>query len=229
MKQSAQSQRNNKEKKQELIAASDKPGHYNLDGVPFNSMRGGAFEAKDPAKDPAIEGELGRPTDIGLKFEDRKRVAQGLGVLLADTYALYLKTQNFHWNVVGPNFGSLHSLFEKQYEELAENVDQIAERIRALGFPTPATFSIFQSTTSVKEERGTPPAERMLESLIEGHEVVIRTVNQINAVAEQCHDLPTMDMMCALSASHQKAAWMLKSSMKEAEQALTAELGRKVS
>src|SRR3954451_3021518 len=110
--------------------------------------------------------------DTGIKEADRAKIAQGLARLLADTYTLYLKTHNFHWNVTGPMFETLHLMFERQYQELAEAVDGIAERIRALGLPAPATYHEFSQLSSIKEERGVPAAENMIKLLLEGHETV---------------------------------------------------------
>src|SRR5688572_18209435 len=112
--------------------------------------------------------------NIGIEEKDRKEIAEGLGKLLADTYTLYLKTHNFHWNVTGPMFQTLHLMFEQQYNELALAVDLIAERIRALGFPAPATYSEFLKLSSIKEDKGVPKAEEMIRSLVEGQEAVVR-------------------------------------------------------
>src|SRR5437773_8872240 len=108
--------------------------------------------------------------NIGIEEDDRKLVVEGLKRLLADSYTLYLKTHNFHWNVTGPMFQTLHTMFEAQYTELANAVDLIAERIRALGVTAPGTYTEFEERTSIKEERGTPPAEQMIRQLVEGQE-----------------------------------------------------------
>src|SRR3954447_13285269 len=113
--------------------------------------------------------------DIGIKEADRARIAQGLSRLLADTYTLYLKTHNFHWNVTGPMFQTLHLMFETQYNELALAVDLVAERIRALGFPAPGTYAEFTKLSSIKESSGVPAAEDMIRRLVEAHETVART------------------------------------------------------
>src|SRR5271168_1923329 len=111
--------------------------------------------------------------NIGISDKDRKKIADGLSHLLADTYTLYLKTHNFHWNVTGPMFNSLHLMFENQYIELAEAVDMIAERIRALDFPAPASYAQFSEMTSIKEETGVPKAEEMIKQLVQAHETVV--------------------------------------------------------
>src|SRR6187402_3085595 len=113
--------------------------------------------------------------DIGIKDKDRKAIADGLSRLLADTYTLYLKTHNFHWNVTGPMFNTLHLMFEGQYTELALAVDQIAERIRALGFPAPGTYAAYARLSSIKEEEGVPGAQDMIKLLVQGQEAVVRT------------------------------------------------------
>ena len=117
--------------------------------------------------------------DIGIKEPDRRKIANGLGRLLADTYTLYLKTHNFHWNVTGPMFQTLHVMFEEQYTEQWQAADLIAERIRALGFPAPGTFKEFLATTSIKEPEGTPSAENMIRELVDGQEAVVRTARAI--------------------------------------------------
>src|SRR5438093_2797438 len=137
------------------------------------------------------KGAIKRNINIGINEEDRKQIANGLSKLLADTYTLYLKTHNFHWNVTGPMFQTLHLMFEQQYKELAEAVDSIAERIRALGFPAPATYADFADRTSVKEERGVPGAEQMIRQLVEGNEATIRTARSAYPVAERIQDQAT--------------------------------------
>src|SRR5262245_1459538 len=126
--------------------------------------------------------------NIGINENDRKQIADGLSTLLADTYTLYLKTHNFHWNVTGPMFQTLHLMFETQYQELALAVDSIAERIRALGLPAPGTYADFAERSSIKEERGVPSAEQMIRQLIDGQETAIRTARSAFPVAERTHD-----------------------------------------
>src|SRR5829696_7183842 len=113
--------------------------------------------------------------NIGIEEKDRKEIAEGLGKLLADTYTLYLKTHNYHWNVTGPMFQTLHLMFETQYNELALAVDLIAERIRSIGFPAPATYSAFAKLTSISEDEGVPTADDMIRQLVRGNEAVVRT------------------------------------------------------
>src|SRR6476469_3428042 len=123
--------------------------------------------------------------DIGIEESKRKEIAEGLSRLLADTYSLYLKTHNFHWNVTGPMFQTLHLMFEQQYTELALAVDLIAERIRALGFPAPGTYAEFVKLSSIKEEKGVPSAEKMIELLTEGQEAVVRTARSIFPIVDE--------------------------------------------
>jgi starvation-inducible DNA-binding protein len=149
--------------------------------------------------------------DIGISESDRRRIANGLGRLLADTYTLYLKTHNFHWNVTGPMFQTLHLMFEEQYTEQWQAADLIAERIRALGFPAPGTFKEFLATTSIKEPSGTPAAEEMVRELVEGQEAVVRTARSVLPVAEKADDQPTVDLLTQRLQTHEKAAWMLRS------------------
>jgi starvation-inducible DNA-binding protein len=149
--------------------------------------------------------------DIGIAEKERQEIATGLGRLLADTYTLYLKTHNFHWNVVGPMFQTLHLMFEQQYNELALAVDQIAERIRALGFPAPATYSEFAELSSIREDRGVLPAEKMIAALVDGQEAVIRTARSLFPLADQVHDEATADLLTQRIQIHEKTAWMLRS------------------
>lgn len=149
--------------------------------------------------------------DIGIEEKDRKEIAQGLSRLLADSYTLYLKTHNFHWNVTGPMFQTLHLMFEQQYTELALAVDLIAERIRALGFAAPGTYSEFAELATIKEERGVPSAERMIELLLQGQEAVARTARSIFSVVDRCGDEPTADLLTQRMQVHEKTAWMLRS------------------
>lgn len=149
--------------------------------------------------------------DIGIKDEDRKAIAQGLSRLLADTYTLYLKTHNFHWNVTGPMFQTLHLMFETQYNELALAVDLIAERIRALGYPAPGTYSEYAALSSIKETAGVPKAEKMIELLVEGQEAVVRTAREVFPVVDKVNDEPTADLLTQRMQLHEKNAWMLRS------------------
>ena len=149
--------------------------------------------------------------NIGITEKDRKEIAEGLAKLLADTYTLYLKTHNFHWNVTGPMFETLHLMFERQYTELATAVDQIAERIRALGFPAPGTYGEFSRLASIKEESGVPNAETMIRQLVDGQEAVVRTARSVFPVVERAHDEPTADLLTQRMQVHEKTAWMLRS------------------
>ena len=154
--------------------------------------------------------------DIGINEINRKAIADGLARLLADTYTLYLKTHNFHWNVTGPMFQTLHLMFETQYTELALAVDQIAERIRALGYPAPGTYAAYSKLSSIKEETGVPKAEEMIRLLVEGQEAVVRTARSIFPAAEKANDEPTADLLTQRMQIHEKTAWMLRSLLETA-------------
>ncbi len=149
--------------------------------------------------------------DIGIHEKHRAEIAEGLSKLLADTYSLYLKTHNFHWNVTGPMFQTLHLMFETQYNELALAVDLIAERIRALGFPAPGTYAEFSRLSSIPETPGVPKAQDMIVLLVEGQEAVVRTARSIFPVVEQAHDEATADLLTQRMQLHEKTAWMLRS------------------
>ncbi|HIK27905.1 MAG: DNA starvation/stationary phase protection protein [Oscillatoriaceae bacterium SKW80] len=153
--------------------------------------------------------------DIGIEEKSRQEIAEGLSRLLADTYTLYLKTHNFHWNVTGPMFQTLHLMFEAQYTELATAVDQIAERIRALGFPAPGTYSEFARLSSIPETPGVPKAEEMIRLLVEGQEAVVRTARSIFPIVEKVNDEPTADLLTQRMQVHEKTAWMLRSLLEE--------------
>ena len=149
--------------------------------------------------------------DIGIDKKDRKAIADGLSRLLADSYTLYLKTHNFHWNVEGPMFNTLHLMFEQQYTELALAVDLIAERIRALGHPAPGTYGAFVKLSSIKEDSGQPKAEDMIRLLVDGQEAVVRTARKIFPVVDKAGDEPTADLLTQRMQVHEKNAWMLRS------------------
>lgn len=149
--------------------------------------------------------------DIGIDEKDRAAIAEGLSRLLADTYTLYLKTHNFHWNVTGPMFNTLHTMFETQYTELAVAVDDIAERIRALGFPAPGTYAAYARLSSIKEEEGIPAAEEMIKLLVQGQEAVARTARGIFPLLDKVSDEPTADLLTQRMQVHEKTAWMLRS------------------
>ncbi|NWF61266.1 MAG: DNA starvation/stationary phase protection protein [Fischerella sp.] len=155
------------------------------------------------------------PVNIGIDEANRAKIAEGLSRLLADTYSLYLKTHNFHWNVTGPMFQTLHLMFEQQYTELATAVDLIAERIRALGYPAPGTYSEFAKLSSISETTGVPKATDMIRLLVEGQEAVVRTARSIFPVVEEVNDEPTADLLTQRMQVHEKTAWMLRSLLEE--------------
>jgi starvation-inducible DNA-binding protein len=149
--------------------------------------------------------------DIGIDKAHREQIAAGLSKVLADTYTLYLKTHNFHWNVTGPMFQTLHLMFETHYNELALAVDAVAERIRALGFPAPGTYKQFTALSSIGEEEGVPKATEMVKLLVEGHEAVARTARGVFSTAAEANDQPTCDLLTQRLQIHEKTAWMLRS------------------
>jgi starvation-inducible DNA-binding protein len=149
--------------------------------------------------------------DIGITKRDRQAIAGGLSRLLADSYTLYLKTHNYHWNVTGPQFNTLHLMFETQYTELALAVDAIAERIRALGEPAPGSYRAYAQLTQIPEDDGVPRAEDMLRNLVAGQEQVARTAREVFPIAEAAHDQPTADLLTQRMQIHEKTAWMLRS------------------
>ena len=149
--------------------------------------------------------------DIGIDDADRIAITEGLSRLLADSYTLYLKTHNYHWNVTGPMFQTLHLMFETQYSELALAVDLIAERIRSLGAPAPASYRDFARLTSVEEDDDQPNATEMIRRLVKGQETVARTARSVFPVVEHAHDEPTADLLTQRMQVHEKTAWMLRS------------------
>lgn len=149
--------------------------------------------------------------DIGIEQGVRREIADGLSRVLADSYTLYLKTHNYHWNVTGPMFQTLHLLFETQYTELALAVDLVAERIRALGFPAPGSYSDFARLTVIKELTGVPSAHEMIADLVAGQEAVTRTARSLFPVVDAAHDEPTADLLTQRMQVHEKNAWMLRS------------------
>lgn len=148
--------------------------------------------------------------NTGIAAEDRKVIAEGLSKVLADSYTLYLKTHNFHWNVTGPGFPQLHQLFEDQYTGLAAAVDEIAERIRILGFPAPGSYKQFAELASIEEAEGVPSAKQMVEQLAADNEAVARTARSVFPAAESAQDEATVDLLTQRMAAHEKAAWMLR-------------------
>jgi starvation-inducible DNA-binding protein len=149
--------------------------------------------------------------NIGINDKDRAAIAEGLSRLLADSYTLYLKTHNFHWNVTGPMFNTLHLMFETQYTELALAVDLIAERIRALGVPAPGSYADFARLSSIKDAQGVPKAEDMIRELVAGQEAVVRTARAVFPVVERASDEPSADLLTQRMQVHEKNAWMLRS------------------
>jgi len=149
--------------------------------------------------------------DIGIPEEQRQKIADGLSHLLADTYTLYLKTHNYHWNVTGPMFQTLHLMFEQHYNELALAVDEIAERMRALGVYAPGTYKAYASLSSIPEEDTVPAAEDMIRNLVAAHETVVRTARSVFAAAEAASDEPTADLLTQRMQVSEKTAWMLRS------------------
>ena len=149
--------------------------------------------------------------NIGIDEDQRKAIAHGLSILLDDSYTLYLKTHNYHWNVTGPMFQTLHTLFETQYNELALAVDEIAERIRALGEFAPGSYKEYAKLTSIKEADGIPSAEEMIKDLVKGQEAIAKTARSIVPVADHAADEVTLDLLTQRMTVHEKTAWMLRS------------------
>jgi starvation-inducible DNA-binding protein len=149
--------------------------------------------------------------EIGINEQDREAIASGLSKLLADSYTLYLKTHNYHWNVTGPQFNTLHTMFEAQYTELAAAVDEIAERIRALGIRAPGSYKEFADLTSIDEAIGEESAEEMIRQLVMGQESVVRTARAAFPAADNANDEPSADLLTQRMQIHEKNAWMLRS------------------
>ncbi len=154
--------------------------------------------------------------NIGISEKDRSAIAGGLAHLLADTYTLYLTTHNFHWNVKGPMFTSLHTMFMTQYTELWNAVDPVAERIRSLGYPAPGSYAEFGRLASLPDVPSPPPAAmEMVRILVEGHEAVARTARGIFAAADKASDEPTADLLTQRLTVHEQTAWMLRSLLED--------------
>jgi len=153
--------------------------------------------------------------DIGISAGERKKIAQGLSALLADSYTLYLMTHNFHWNVTGPDFNSLHQMFMVQYTEQWTALDLIAERIRALGCPAPGTYKEFVKRASIREVEGVPKATDMIRHLVTAQEATARTARRLFPVVEKANDQPTADLLTQRLEVHEKTAWMLRSLLEE--------------
>jgi starvation-inducible DNA-binding protein len=153
--------------------------------------------------------------DIGISAADRAKIAQGLSKLLADSYTLYLMTHNFHWNVTGPQFNTLHTMFMAQYTEQWNALDIIAERIRALGHPAPGTYKEFVKLASIKEVEGVPKATEMIRLLVNAQEATARTARELFPVVDKANDQPTADVLTQRLDVHEKTAWMLRSLLEE--------------
>jgi len=165
------------------------------------------MKSKKPAKTATL--------DIGISDTDRARIAQGLSGLLADSYTLYLTTHNFHWNVTGPMFNTLHLMFMGQYTEQWNALDLIAERIRALGHPAPGTYKEFVKLASIKEVEGVPRAMDMVRHLVAAQEATARTARKLFPLVEKANDQPTADLLTQRVEVHEKTAWMLRSMLEE--------------
>jgi len=153
--------------------------------------------------------------NIGISEAERKKIVAGLSALLADSYTLYLMTHNFHWNVTGPQFNSLHLMFMGQYTEQWNALDMIAERIRALGFPAPGTYNEFVKLASIKEVDGVPKANDMIRHLVAAQEATARTARKLFPVVDAANDQPTADILTQRLEIHEKTAWMLRSLLEE--------------
>ena len=153
--------------------------------------------------------------DIGIDSADREKIVKGLSVLLADSYTLYLMTHNFHWNVTGPQFNSLHNMFMGQYTEQWNALDIIAERIRALGFPAPGTYKEFVKLASIQEVEGVPKATDMIRHLVTAQEAAARTARKLFPIVDAANDQPTADVLTQRIDIHEKTAWMLRSLLED--------------
>ena len=153
--------------------------------------------------------------NIGMTDEQRQTIAKGISKVLADSYSLYIKTHNYHWNVTGPMFNTLHLMFEEQYTELATAVDEIAERIRALGHIAPGSYKEFSELTSIKDGDGNSDAKTMIRELVEGQETVARTCRELFPAVEEASDEPTADLLTVRMQTHEKTAWMLRALLED--------------
>ncbi len=149
--------------------------------------------------------------EIGISNKERKQITDGLSALLADSYMLYIKTHNFHWNVEGPMFNTLHTMFMDQYTELWNALDTLAERIRALGEYAPGSYKQFAALTSIEESDKVPKAEKMIQELIKGHETVIQTARKLLPICDEAHDDVTAGVLTDRLEIHEKTSWMLRS------------------
>ena len=171
---------------------------------------------KNKTQDHAPAAARGAHINIGISEADRLAIAGGLSHLLADTYTLYLTTHNFHWNVTGPMFNTLHQMFMAQYTELWNAVDPVAERIRSLGHVAPGSYAQFGALTSIADAPATPPkALEMVRILVEGHEAVARTARQMFPLADKAGDEPTADLLTQRLTVHEQTAWMLRSLLED--------------
>ncbi len=161
------------------------------------------------------QGNAAAKIDIGISAGDRTKISEGLSRLLADSYTLYLMTHNFHWNVTGPMFNTLHLMFMGQYTEQWNALDLIAERIRALGHPAPGTYKEFVKLASIKEVDGVPKATDMVRLLVDAQEATARTARALLPLADKANDQPTMDLLTQRLDVHEKTAWMLRSLLEE--------------
>jgi starvation-inducible DNA-binding protein len=192
------------------------PGWSSYSGDSQLSLKG-KIMAKSPAKTIAQTAVRGAPViNIGISEKDRAAISQGLSRLLADTYTLYLTTHNFHWNVTGPMFNTLHTMFMTQYTELWNAVDPVAERIRSLGHPAPGSYAQFSQLATVPDVPVTPPkAMEMVRILVQGHEAVARTAREMFPMADKASDEPTADLLTQRMTVHEQTAWMLRSLLEE--------------
>jgi len=158
---------------------------------------------------------MNKAINIGIEEKAREEIGLGLSRLLADTYTLYLQTHNFHWNITGPFFQQLHVLFEEHYTELAEAVDEIAERIRTLGILAPGTYQEFAELSSIKEVKGDISAEEMIERLVDGHETVVRTAREVLKTAQDAEDESSASLVGDRLVVHEKTAWMLRTHLQK--------------
>jgi starvation-inducible DNA-binding protein len=188
-----------------------------VDGTRVDTERFAAVPNFDVVRSVIRSQAMGRPSrahvvvDLGVADAERLQIADGLARLLADTYTLYLKTHNYHWNVTGPMFQTLHLMFEQQYTELALAVDLIAERIRSLGAPAPGSYREFSALSTIDEDADRPDATEMIRRLLTAHEAVARTARSVFPVVETAHDQPTADLLTQRLQVHEKTAWMLRS------------------
>jgi starvation-inducible DNA-binding protein len=183
--------------------------------IGIRAARGALLDATRFPDTEQDGGTMAKAMDTGINTRDRAAIAKGLSRLLADTYVVYLKSHNFHWNVEGPMFQTLHQMFMEQYTEAWNAVDLIAERIRSLGHYAPGTYGQYLSLSRVKETPGVPKAEKMVQILIEGQESVVRTAREVLPIAAKADDQPTLDLLTQRMQVHEKNAWMLRSLLKK--------------